>query len=520
MSHAQPGQSLNTPFGALNWAVLIAFLLGTTLVGQIKKGDTSRLEGFFLGGRSIPWWAVAASLMSSKTSALTFIAVPGFIFAAGGDLRYLQITVGMILGNILMAKIFVRPYYEERIYSPYDFMENRLGTGVSQLARLLFLAGVVLSQAVRLLATALVLSVITGFSIPTCVLIMALFGVVWCVIGGINTVIWTDVVQWAIYTSGAIVAVVAMVYAVPGGVSGIFAIADERAKLALIDLSLDPTKTYTLWVGLFGMTVFELGQTAIDQSVTQRALCCESAKEAQKAIYASAVAALTFYLMAFVGLGLVAFYAVNPPQETTAQLLARQPDRVFPLFLVEQMPPGLSALLIASIFAAGAINSALAALAQTTVAGIYQRYVRPGASERHYLAVSRVFIVAWAAVLAGLALAFHTTANQGLLNLGLRVPGYVYGALLAIALLALWHRGTPVAIGIGVVVSIAAVLGLQAMNVAFFWWYPVQCLVVIASTLAIAPQRRAARVDAPDLGSGAQRHPEGVGPQSAIRNRP
>jgi solute:Na+ symporter, SSS family len=449
------------------------------------------MEGFFLGGRAIPWWAVAASLMSSKTSALTFIAVPGFIFAAGGDLRYLQITLGMVLGNILMAKFFIPAYYEAKIYSPYDFMENRLGSSVSQLARLLFLAGIVLSQAVRLLATALVLSVVTGFSIPVCILIMSAFGVVWCVIGGINTVIWTDVVQWAIYTSGAIVAVVAMIYAVPGGVSGIFAIADQHAKLALIDLSLDPTKTYTLWVGIIGMTTFELGQTAIDQSVTQRALCCASTKEAQKAVYASVVAALTFYLMAFVGLGLVAFYTLYPPQGVNAELLARQPDRVFPLFLVEQMPPGLSALLIASIFAAGAINSALAALSQTTVAGIYQRYVRPRASERHYLRASRVFIIVWAAVLGGLALVFHTYNSQGLLNLGLRVPGYVYGALLGIALLALWRRGTVVGIAVGVVASIVVVLGLQAIHVAFFWWYPVGCLVVIACAVTISPRRKA-----------------------------
>jgi SSS family solute:Na+ symporter len=489
-----PPQAADVSFGVVNWAVLVAFLVGTTLVGNAKRGDTSRMEGFFLGGRSIPWWAVAASLMSSKTSALTFIAVPGFIFAAGGDLRYLQITLGMILGNILMARFVVPAYYEERIYSPYDFMENRLGAVVSQLARLLFFAGIVLSQSVRLLATALVLSVISGFSIPTCVAIMAIFGVVWSITGGINTVVWTDVVQWGIYTTGAVVAVVAMIYAVPGGASGILALADERAKLALVDLSLDPTKTYTLWVGLIGMTAFELGQTAIDQSVTQRALCCPSAKEAQKAVYASAVGALTFYLMAFVGLGLVAFYATHPPEGATAELLARQPDRVFPLFLVERMPPGLSALLIASIFAAGAINSALAALSQTALAAVYQRYVRPQASERHYLRVSRLLIVAWAAVLGGLALVFHASSSQGLLNLGLRVPGYVYGALLGIALLALWRRGSTLGITIGVAASVVAVLFLQAVNVAFFWWYPVGCMVVIACALAISPRRRPMRL--------------------------
>lgn len=481
---------METSFGATNWIVLAAFLLGTTWIGHRLRGDSDRLEGFFLGGRAIPWWAVAASLIATKTSALTFIAVPGFIFAAGGDLRYLQITLGMILGNVLMALIFIRPYYQERIYSPYDYMENRLGAGVSQLARLLFFGGVVLSQAVRLLATALVLSVITGLSLPECILIMGAFAAVWCLMGGITTVIWTDFVQWAIYTVGAVLVVVWLVGAIPDGLEGVLRLADERAKLRLLDLSLDPSATYTLWVGLVGMTIFELGQNAIDQVVTQRALCCADAREARKAVYAAAFGALTFYLMAFVGLGLVAFYALHPPDAATAEMLARQPDRVFPLFLVERIPPGLSGLLIASIFAAGisTLDSALAALSQTTLSGLYQRYVRVHAEEAHYLRVSRGLIVAWAAVLCGLALAFHFFSSEGLLNLGLSVPGYVYGALLGIALLSLWRRGTMASIGVGAAGSIALVLWLQAMGVAFFWWYPAATLVVVGCGL-IGPGR-------------------------------
>jgi solute:Na+ symporter, SSS family len=482
-------------FGALNWAVLAAFLLGTTWVGHRLRGDTSHAEGFFLGSRRMPWWAVAASLMATKTSALTFIAVPGFIFAAGGDLRYLQITLGMILGNVLMAVVFIPAYYEEKIFSPYDFMERRLGTAVSQLARVLFFVGVVLSQAVRLLATALVLSVITGFSLPQCIVLMAIFAVTWAVMGGITTVIWTDFVQWGIYTLGAVVVAVSITGVVPEGVAGIIALADERAKLALIDLSLDPAVTYTLWVGLVGMTIFELGQNSIDQVVTQRALCCRDRREAQKAVFASAAGALTFYLMAFVGLGLVAFYAVHPPDAAAAELLSRQPDRVFPVFLVEQVPTGLSGLLIASIFAAGisTLDSALTALAQTAVAGGYQRYIRPAAPERHYLFVSRILIVFWAAVLGGLALLLHFYSTAGLLDLGLRVPGYVYGALLGIALLALWRRGSPLGIGVGVGASIGTVLVLQAVGVAFLWWYAAGCVIVLAFGLAIATRQNPRR---------------------------
>jgi len=474
-----------TSFGLINWIVLAIFLLGTTLIGHRLRGDNTQMEGFFLGSRNIPWWAVAVSLIATKTSALTFLAVPGFIFAVGGDLTYLQITFGMILGNILMAVIFIKPYYEEKIYSPYDFIENRLGTGVSHLSRLLFFSGVILSQAVRLLATALVLSVITGFSLPECILIMGVFAVIWAIMGGITTVIWTDFVQWVIYMFGAIIVVLWLVDSIPDGLPGIIGIADEHAKMTFIDLSLDPTATYTLWVGFFGMAVFELGQNAIDQVVTQRALCCKNSKEAQKAVYASAFGAITFYLMALVGLGLVAFYNLNPPDGIVADLLAREPDRVFPHFIIEQIPPGLSGLIIASIFAAGitTLDSALTALSQTTVSGGYQRYINKDASESHYLRVSKAFIILWALVLCSLALIFHIYSTEGLLNLGLQVPGYVYGALLGIALLALWRKGSVIGIGIGTVASIFGVIVLQMFDVAFFWWYPAACIILISSAL-------------------------------------
>jgi Na+/proline symporter len=319
---------------------------------------------------------------------------------------------------------------------------------------------------------------------------------------GITTVIWTDFVQWAIYTLGAIIVVFWIMDMIPEGLPGILGIADEQARLTFIDLSLDPRATYTLWVGLAGMAIFELGQNAIDQVVTQRALCCKDRKESQKAVYASAIGALTFYLMALVGLGLVAFYTLHPPDGTVAELLAREPDRVFPQFLVGHIPPGLSGLLIASIFAAGisTLDSALTALSQTTVSGGYQRYVKKDASERHYLRVSRWLIVFWAAVLSGLALVFHFWSTEGLLNLGLQVPGYVYGALLGIAFLALWRRGTPTGIGIGTTVSVVVVIILQLSGVAFFWWYPAACLVVIGCALLISHKKH-------DIES-----PVGVGP--------
>ena len=254
-------------FGPLNWAILIGFLLATTWAGHWLKGDTPGLRGFFLGGRKVPWWAVAGSLIATRTSALTFIAVPAAIFMAGGTLTYLQMTLGFIAGDILMALLFVRAYYREEIYSPYDFMERQLGARVSQLSRALFMCGTVLSQGVRLLSTALILSVITGLGLVTCIFIIALFAVIWTWMGGITTVIWTDVIQFCVFFLGGLFSLFWVFNMVPGGLSGVLSIADEKAKLVLIDLSLDPKKTFTLWVGLLGCTVFELGTIRIAASM-------------------------------------------------------------------------------------------------------------------------------------------------------------------------------------------------------------------------------------------------------------
>ena len=478
-------EQIITHFGWLNWSILIAFLAGTTLIGHLPRGDTSSIRGFFLGGRNMPWWAVGGSIIATQASALTFISVPAAVFMDGGDLTYLQMTFGFILGNILMALIFIKAYYKEEIYSPYDFMGNRIEPGVSQLARFLFMLGAVMSQGVRLLSTALVLSVVTGLNLGICIMIIGVFSMIWTLMGGITTVIWTDVVQFCVFTLGALFSLLWIQNLFPGGMRDILTIADQKAKLAIIDLSLDPRKTYTLWVGLFGCSIFQLGQNAIDQVSTQRLMCCKSARDAQKSLLLAATGVSLNYLMLTVGLGLVAFYHVNPLPGETAQLMAREADRIFPYFIVTEIPPGISGLIIAALFAAGisTLDSALAALSQTSISGIYRPYFKKEASDLHYLKASRISVILWAIILSVLAFFFHSLSSEGLLKLGLKVPGYVYGSLLGIAVLALFGKGNRTGIVTGTVFSIAAVIGLQVLNVSFFWWYPVACIVLVGVAL-------------------------------------
>ncbi len=474
-------------FGAVNWLVLVLFLAGTTLVGHLTRGKTTSMHGFFLGGRNIPWWAVSASIVATQTSTLTFIAVPAVVFKAGGNLTFHQMTYGILIGNVLMALVFVKSYYESEYYSPYDFIGARLDERISHLARALFVVGAILMQSVRLLSTALILSVVTGLPVGICIGIIGVFAVVWTLMGGITTVIWTDVVQFFVFVSGGLFAVAWMLHLIPGGIADILAIADRHAKLALFNLSTDPRASYTLWVGIVGFSVLQFSMDAVDQVSTQRILCCKNARDAQKAVVFSSLGGISFVMMLTVGLLLAVFYDVFPLPVETAARIAGEPDRIFPYFIVHNLPVGISGMIIAALFAAGisTLDSALAALTQTVVTGFYRPFVHPGGSERHYLAASKIGVVLFSVVLSGLAFMFHLLPNEGLLNLGLMVPGYVFGALLGISILALFRKGTFPVVLIAAACSVMLVLVLQRAGVYSLWWYPAGAVTVVGIVLVV-----------------------------------
>lgn len=473
-----------TVFTWLDWCVVAVFMLATTWVGHLLRGKGRTLDGFFLGGRDIPWWAVSISLVATQTSALTFIAVPAFVFQEGGDFRYLQMVLGFILGHFLMAATLIKPYYRMKTASPYDFIEGRLGKSTAQMSRVMFLAAVVLSQSIRLLSTALILSVVTGMDMTMAILIIATFAVVWTWMGGITTVIWTDVVQFVVLILGALLVLGYAVGSVPGGITEVMRIADEKAKLRLIDISMDPGQTYTLWVALIGATVFQWSADAVDQVSTQRLLCCRSLKDARLALMWAGAGTLTTVVLAFAALGVVAYYSLQPPSEADMEMLRQDPDRIFPFFVVNQLPVGVSGLIVAAFFAAGitTLDSALSALSHTFVNGVY-RPLFPGRPDRRVVMVARISVVVFAIVLGGAAFLFDRVDHPGLLHLGLALPGYTLGPILGFALLAWMRRGSFVSLLAGAVAAVVVIRILAVNDVAFFWAYPAGAAIVIAAGL-------------------------------------
>ena len=272
-------------FGWINWTVLAAFILGTTWAGHALSGKGKGLDGFFLGGRGLPWWAVSASIMASQISAVTIIALPGAIFRPDGNLLFMQGTlIGFVIGKFLMVLLFVKPFYEKKIYSPYDFIEDRLGPRTSHLSRGLFLISAILGHGIRLLTVALVLSVVVNIPIGQSVLVIGVFAVLWTLMGGVTTVIWTDLIMFMVMLGGAIFSLVFIFNALPFGLGEAIRQLDAAGKLALIDVSTDPAKTWTIWTCIFCFTIFELAQNSVDQVITQRMMCCKNAHEAKKAV--------------------------------------------------------------------------------------------------------------------------------------------------------------------------------------------------------------------------------------------
>jgi len=479
-------------FGFVNWLTLGAFLIATTWFGHRMSNKAGNLEDFFLGGRKLPWWAVSGSIIASQMSAVTIVATPGFLFRESGNLLFLQGTlIGFIIAKFLMALLFVKPYYEKKIYSPYDFIENRLGGKSSGLARVLFVIGAIFGHGIRLLTIALVFSVVAGTPIANSIIIMAIVAILWTLMGGVATVIWTDFILFLVIIAGVVITIVSINMNLPLGWSEALDICNSEGKLEVLDWSLNPAKTWTVWTGLICFTVFELAQNSVDQVITQRMMCCRNHKDARKAIYGSLIITLIILMMTVIGLGLWLYYRVHPAPERIAQFLSDQPSRVFPFYVISELPKGLSGLIIAAVFAAGisTLDSAIAALSETTINGLYKRFIKKNESDKHYVYASRVSVVVWGVFLAGLAYAWGALLeNESLLNLAYKAPLLTYGSMLMIALYALKKPASAAAIYTGAILGVVTALLMLLINYLHgnildeFWIYPLTCIMFILGT--------------------------------------
>lgn len=430
-------------FGWVDWTVVGALLLVTTWIGHRAAGRPSTLKEFFLGGRRLPWFAVAASIIATEISAVTFISLPSVVARDGGNWTYLQIGLfGSFFARGLIAWFLVPAYYEREIFSPYDYMGAKLGEGARRTATALFTLGGVLGQSARVYLTAVVLEVLlaeelswaaahVGLSpLAVAVAIIVLVAMVWTLMGGIATVVWTDAVLFLLFLAGIGAALSTVSGAVEGGLVGALETGWQAGKLKLFDLRFDFAEPYTLWAAIIASTWGGIAFYGTDQLLAQRVLCCRDVRDARKAVLASYAAMLVTVLVAIVGVGLWAYYQEHLMSDVASGLYAEKADRIFPIFVVEAMPTGLKGLVVAGALAAAisSLDSIVAALSQTTLS-----VLRRGVESARDLSDSRKLVVFWSLALGFAAVGIDVLAESyaSILDLALAMASYTGGALLA-----------------------------------------------------------------------------------------
>jgi len=427
-------------FTGWDWGVIVVYLAFTTILGGLLAGKQASMKDFFLGGRRLPWPAVCGSIIATELSAATFLIAPAIVFSQGGDMTYIQLAFGTILARFVIGYFFVPVYYKREIYSPYEYMGHQLGPRVKYVTSGLFMVGGILAQGARVYIAAKALQVITGTDTATSIIIIGAVSVGWTIMGGITTVIWTDAIQCLLFTLGAIAALVFASSVIDGGLATIVSEAYDAGKLRVINLSFDPKQAYTLWCGFIGLGVLTLASHGTDQLMVQRMFTCRNAADARKAVVWSGLSQLLTFLLLFVGAAVYVYYQHFPLSTAEQVVVDNDSMKIFAIYIVDVMPPVLSGLLMAAIFATAisTLDSLLAALSQSTISLVYRPYFKPEASDRHYVRASRVIVLVWGVLLTAFAISCDTIAQSygDLIQFALAMAAYTYGALLGVFLLA------------------------------------------------------------------------------------
>jgi SSS family transporter len=454
--------------------------------GQRSAGD------YFLGARDLPAWAVMLSIVATETSALTVISVPGI--GARGDLTFLQLAVGYLVGRIGVASWLLPGYFRGEQDTAYVRLERRFGPGVRRVVSVIFLVTRFLGDGVRIFAGAIPLALVTGWSVPSAIVAMGLVTLAYTWFGGLKAVVWADVLQLAVYVSGG-VAALGIATSLAGGAGVTLARAAEAGKLVVLDPSLSLTAPYALLGALVGGALLSAASHGTDQLIVQRLLATRSLRDAQRALVGSGVLVVAqFALFLLVG---TAIWAAGRAPEGMAG------DAIMPRFIIEALPAGLAGLVIAGILAAAmsTISSSISALASSVTHDLYAS-LTGRRDPAHLLHVGRAFSLAWGLLLIGGALAFHAgTAGTDTpaVVLALAIASVTYGALLGAYLLAgrAAVRGPHVLAGVAVTVAtmlvvlfagrLAARPGLAFLapvgRLAWPWYVPLGTLICVTTGL-------------------------------------
>jgi len=379
-------------FGSLNWILLISYLGGMLFLGYFFMKREKGTDDFFKGGGRIPWWAAGMSIYATMLSAITFMAIPAKAFAT--DWKYYPMAIAILIIAFPVVKYYLPFFRRLKVTTAYEYLEQRFNYTTRFLASSLFILFMIARMALVLFLPSLALTTVTGIDIYTCIILMGIITIIYCTMGGVEAVIWGDVIQGFVLLGGTLFAAVFLVTEIDGGAGKLIEISMDNQKFAMFDLALS-WKSATLWVVLLGGLANNLISYSADQTVIQRYLTTKDEKSAAKGIMMngimSMVVLVVFY---FIGTALYSYYKTHPGE---LNFTMQNTDAIFPHFIMSNMPVGLAGLLIAAIFSAtmSTVSSNVNSISTAFTSDFYRHYF-PGTPDRIQLKVAR-----WSGVLFG-----------------------------------------------------------------------------------------------------------------------
>ena len=479
-------------FTALDVVVLVAYLGGVVAVGTWFGRAQTDARDYFLAGHSMPWWAIMLSVVATETSALTFISVPATAYT--GDFWMLQLALGYLIGRVAVAYILLPGYFRGEITTAYALLEERFGLATRRFASSIFMVTRAFADSVRIFAAAIPIALITGLPYWQVILLVGAATLVYTWYGGLRAVVWVDVIQMGLYLVGGVSALWVLAEVVPGGWGEIAAAGRAVDAFQVLHLEGGPSQATWLVTGLVGGAFLSMATHGVDHLVVQRLLSAPGLGGARKAVIGSGIVVfLQFGLFLLVGAGLRSYYEGR----TFAT-----PDEVFPSFIIEALPPGLSGLIVAGVLAAAmsTVSSSLNSLASATTHDLYAPASGRADDQRHLLRVGRLFTLVWALILIGGAILFRF-AQQGtpVVVVALQIASFTFGPLLGGFLLGTLFRApderdaiTGIAVAVVIMTTLWAVQTFGAIDrvVDTLWFALIGSTLTILVGLASAAIRR------------------------------
>jgi len=470
---------------SIDYIIIVTFLIGIALIGSLSGGKQKSVSDYFLGSKNVSWWAVCFAIVAAETSTLTFISIPGLAYLT--NLNFLQVTFGYLVGRIIVAKLFLPAYYKGELKTAYSYLEDRFGRKTRTTASFVFMFTRVAADGVRLFATAIPLYLILKIDPMVAIVLIAIVALIYTYTGGLRGVIKVDVILMFLYIGSAILAAIYLINLLPNGWTTVLQKAVEGDKLSIISFGFEKgisgffSNPYTLIGGLLGGAFLSMASHGTDQLIVQRLFATRNLKSAQKAIIGSGIIVI-FQFAIFLLLG-VMLYSYYGPMDIKS-------DEIFPRFIIEVLPPGITGIIIAGLFAAAmsTLAGSMSSLSSASVNDMFLPFFGKKLDDKTKLKISRLFTVFWAILLI-LSATIFKESSRAVVEIALSIAAFTYGGLLGTFLLGLLFKKVKqndalIAFAAGI---IAMIFVIFFTNIGWTWYTLIGVAVTIFTGVILSP---------------------------------